>query len=106
MNDGSCNLRGSLSPLLVLSGSLTQETYLNAKISPVGNLTGTLSMFSGEYQTYSGPYSAVPSFEDQVLNTSNKVLYDDINISRIAVHEVSNLSGGITVYIGGDINYG
>ena len=53
---------------------------------------------------YDGEYVVDPSFETQILNTKNKTLSDDITVTPIGVQRVSNLSGGITVYIGGIAN--
>ena len=55
-------------------------------------------------ETYTGEYNIIPDFSDQVLETKNKVLTDNVTIERIAVSKVSNLSGGNTVFIGGTYN--
>ena len=55
---------------------------------------------------YEGPYSVTPQFEDQVLETKDKLMLDDVTVDAIAVSSVSNPAGGRTVYIGGTVNYG
>jgi len=53
---------------------------------------------------YNGPYVVKPSFEDQFLATNNKLMTSDVEVEAIEVNRTTNLSGGITVYIGGIIN--
>lgn len=55
-------------------------------------------------ETYEGPYTVDPDFEGQILDTNRKVMTDDVTVNAIEVQRVSNLSGGVTVYIGGIIN--
>lgn len=55
---------------------------------------------------YGGPYVVDPSFDQQTLQTKNKTMEDDVTVNAIMVSRTTNLSGGYTVYIGGDINYG
>lgn len=50
---------------------------------------------------YEGEYNVMPSFKDQVLETSQKLMKDDVTVYAIQVSKVGNLSGGNTVYIGG-----
>lgn len=54
---------------------------------------------SGE--RYQGPYDAIPSFDTQELLTKNKFLNDNVTVEPIPVSRTLNLSGGTTVYIGG-----
>lgn len=51
--------------------------------------------------TYDGEYSVKPTFEQQKLNTKDKLMIDDVTIDEISVVKVSNTSGGNTVIIGG-----
>lgn len=50
---------------------------------------------------YEGPYDAIPSFDSQELLTKNKFLNDNVTVEPIPVSRTLNLSGGTTVYIGG-----
>ena len=52
---------------------------------------------------YHGAYIVDPDFEGITLGTRNKLMRDDVTVNPIEVSEVSNLAGGITVYIGGII---
>ena len=55
---------------------------------------------------YDGPYNVTPRFEEQTLNTRDKLMLDDVTVEAITVSRVSNPAGGKTVYIGGLIDYG
>lgn len=52
------------------------------------------------YDQYDGPYSLVPRFYEQKLETKNKTLIDDVTVEVIPAHEVTNPAGGLTVTIG------
>lgn len=54
-----------------------------------------------EIPTYSGPYAVRPSLEPQTLETSGKLMEDNVQIEEIPIYVVSNNSGGTTVTIGG-----
>lgn len=56
---------------------------------------------SSDYENYEGPYAVTPSDNDQVLETSQNVLDEDITIKAVPYTEVSNTGGGTTVNIGG-----
>lgn len=49
---------------------------------------------------YIGPYDVIPTFDDQTLNTSGKVMTDNVEVKQIPISVVSNVSGGTTVWIG------
>ncbi len=49
---------------------------------------------------YQGKYEVIPTVEEQILQTKEKVLADDIKILEIPYYDVSNTAGGSTVYIG------
>ena len=52
-------------------------------------------------QEYEGEYIVEPTFSVQTLETAGKKMTDDLTVNRIAVNSVENLSGGLTVTIGG-----
>ena len=49
---------------------------------------------------FDGDYVYYPTFIEQTALTRNKILEDNITFKAIEVSEVTNPSGGITVYIG------
>lgn len=52
-------------------------------------------------EVYEGPYIVNPKFEEQKLETKNRLLQDDVTVLEIEVEKVTNLGGGYTVTIGG-----
>lgn len=55
---------------------------------------------AAELPIYEGDSVVTPKFEEQTLNTKNKVMDSDVNVKPISVVETPNPSGGITVIIG------
>ena len=51
-------------------------------------------------ETYDGPYEVIPDFEDQVLETEDLLMSDDVVVKEIPVAEVSNPAGGLTLTVG------
>lgn len=51
--------------------------------------------------TYQGSYDVTPDWSAQTLETTDKLMTDDVRIASIQLESVSNTSGGRTVYIGG-----
>lgn len=49
---------------------------------------------------YEGPYVSVPGVDEQILNTKNKIMADNVTIQKIPYFEVTNNSGGTTASIG------
>lgn len=63
-------------------------------------LSGELTLPT-ELPYYTGTYEVNPDFIGINLQTAGKALAQNININPIQVEDVSNPSGGRTVYIGG-----
>ena len=81
-----------------------QSGSLNGSISSRGTLSGTISkpeFLGGE--EYQGAYEVTPKVEAQTMPTKHKVLKDDITVKSIPYFNVSNTSGGSTVYIGNEV---
>ena len=97
MNDECkcCKLIGVLSEVEALEGSLapTDECLVGEIYIPQGL----------DFEIYDGEYYVIPApFNEQVLLTNNKLMEDDVTVAAIPYFETSNLSGGYTVFIGGD----
>lgn len=75
-----------------LKGSITTKE----KISGFVNVGGMISQ-----EPYEGSYEVTPTIEQQILQTKNKTMVDDLTIKSIPYAEVTNTSNGITVTIGG-----
>lgn len=72
-------------------------------------LHGTLSARSVSADIYDGAYTVhSEAHEVQILPTANKQLTKNITVEKIPYFETSNLSDGITAYIGSEVevNYG
>ena len=52
---------------------------------------------------YEGEYEVTPKVAEQTLPTAQKLLEEDVHIKEIPYFEVSNNSGGNTVYIGSEV---
>ena len=55
------------------------------------------------HTAYTGDYAVTPKIESQTLPTREKVMVDDLTIKEIPFFNVSNTSGGSTVYIGKEV---
>lgn len=50
-------------------------------------------------EAYKGDYAVTPKVDEQVMPTKGKYMIDDMIVNPIPIFEVSNSSGGTTVYI-------
>lgn len=85
---------------------------LIGRMNPVGNLSGRIGRpndMSGninidpspEIESYDGDYIVIPkAFTEQVLETKEKKMEDNVTVKEIPYYETSNIEGGSTVYIG------
>lgn len=107
----------SLSAVESLSGSISIEQALKGIISSDNTLIGTISddknCLSGElsivdiYSEYDGQYEVTPSvYEQQELETANRVLKENIKVLEVPFYATSNESNGVTAYIGKDVQNG
>lgn len=74
------------------------EIKLQGTIYASRNLKGIMNI-GGSASRYDGEYEVVPSRQNQVLETENKLLKENITVIEIPYAEVSNLGGGTTFYI-------
>lgn len=56
-------------------------------------------------EVYNGDYSITPKVSEQKMNTSGKVMLEDVTVFAIPFFDVSNTSGGSTVYIADKIEH-
>ena len=79
------------------------EGFLSGNIYPESAISGniTYGMGTGDNtEEYTGEYEIDPkAFESTVLNTRNKKLTQDVVVKPIQYLEVTNESGGSTIYI-------
>ena len=57
----------------------------------------------GQVPAYTGPYTVTPAVVEQMLETTDKRMTDDVTIHAIPFFEVSNPQGGNTIYIGSEV---
>ena len=81
----------------VNEGFLSGNLYSDSIVS--GNIT--YGMGTGDNtEVYTGDYEVDPrAFESTTLNTRNKKLLQDVVVKPIQYSEVTNESGGSTIYI-------
>lgn len=78
----------------ILQEIVISEVYQRQEIEVASSISAQLPEYEGEY-------SVTPSAEGNItLETSDKVLRDDITVKKIPYAEVSNNKGGITATIG------
>lgn len=86
-----------------LIGLISVECTLAGKLSCTGGLSGKISIMR-EYDHYNGNYKVSPkAFEEQTLQTTNKLLGEDVIITEVPYYETSNTSNGTTVYIAKEV---
>lgn len=54
-------------------------------------------------ELYAGDYTVTPKIEEQEMQTKGKVMTENIMVKSIPFFNVSNTSGGSTVYIGNEV---
>ena len=94
-------MNSPITPIVPLSGIISNREKLSGTISELDSkISGEVSSDILSHKKYSGPYEVFPRKVDQLLNTSDKLLTDDIKVDAIRYSEVSNPEGGVTVNIG------
>lgn len=86
-----------------ITGRLDGACVLHGTLEARGQLTGTLTLPNltpPVHPTYDGSYEVTPRFYEQVLETKEKLMIDDVTVEVIPAHEVTNPAGGLTVTIG------
>lgn len=87
-----------------ITGVVTLFQHLSGTISVSQGLTGKISLgYEIHPELYDGQYEAIPMTTGQTLQTRETFLTDDITITPIPYFDVSNTSGGSTIYIGSKI---
>ena len=82
---------------------------IRGDISPIETISGTITYGigdSGDTEIYNGEYTVIPkAFEETVLQTRNKKMLNNVTVREVPYFETSNTSGGLTVYIAGQIEF-
>lgn len=87
-----------------MDGIITSEINISGMVSSKGKIFGFVTASSGGGSPpYTGEYDVTPNVRsDIVLYTRNKLMTENVLVRKIPQHEVSNVSGGKTLIIGGD----
>ena len=67
------------------------------------SMTGHIAVPRMLGDIYDGPYVVTPTVDKQALYTQYKHMTNDITVNAIPYFNVSNTSGGSTVYIGSEV---
>ena len=94
-------------PMVVPLGA-TADQIVPVKVTEVdsGYKIGveTAIIVGNKYEYYDGATTVTPKADSQtVLETADKVVLDDITVLKIPYWETSNISGGYTVFIAGEV---
>ena len=84
-------LHGTISGTEALAVTLTGIEGLGAELTIPPYVSGT---------PYSGAYTVTPQWQEQTLETANRVMTDNVTVEKIYINSAENPSGGNTVYIG------
>lgn len=92
------SISGSLAVTNTLTITLTPRPVLSGVVKPPeitmqGWLTNPKVIVTGDSNIYEGALRVVPSTEDQVLATANKLVLADITVEEVPYFEVSNEYG-------------
>ena len=85
------SLKGSIASKKSLKGSITTKEKISGFVN-AGGMT--------QQESYDGSYEVIPTIEQQILQTKNKTMVNDLTIKSIPYSESDNSAGGITVTIG------
>lgn len=89
---------------MLASGSLSDIPQIIGSLSEIPSISGTISK-PEIISPYTGSYDVTPkAHNDQVLETANKTLTNNITIHKIPFVQSHNDSG-TTVYIAKEIDY-
>lgn len=72
--------------------------YLNRAPTLLGILN--INDCADGIDVYPGPYEVTPHSYEQMLETAQQLMMDDVTVHAIPYWETSNLSDGLTAYIG------
>lgn len=96
----------SLSALESISGVVAIMATINGAAASRGSVTGNLAAaYEAKTTVYEGDYEVTPKVEGQELKTKHKYMIQDVTVHAIPFFEVSNTSGGNTVYIANEIEF-
>ena len=88
--------------MIELRGKIDQKSTVSGNIHPKSSISGKIgSPEQVPFPYYDGEYNIMPDWDDITLETEQKSMAENVTVQKIPYHETTNLSGGITVTIGG-----
>lgn len=75
----------------------------NVQRLPIAFDKFVVTTITKDAEYYDGDYSVIPKIIEQTLPTEKKLLGADIKVEKIPIFDVSNNSGGTTIYIADNI---
>lgn len=102
----------NISPIGKISGNLDIDKTISGNViqGVSKTISGNVIQGIGKGEVipiYEGNYNILPlAFQETILQTKNKKLVNNIIIREIPYYETSNPSGGNTVYIAGQVEFG
>lgn len=89
-----------------LSGGTLKILDFNVEFEAESEMSGEFDKFTEvsaqAYPYYGGEYEITPSVEQQVLETKDTVMLDDVTVNAVPYYETSNING-TTVYIASEV---
>lgn len=74
---------------------------LTGNVTARGSLGGTIGAAKTKpLPWYEGEYVITPTFEEQVLETKQRSMSDNVTVEKITTLEVDNEAGGVTYIFG------
>ena len=84
-----------------VGGRIAAVGSLNGDMTAKGKMSGTLNYAKNKpLPYYEGEYVITPKFTEQVLETKQKSMSDDVTVEKITTLEVDNEAGGVTYIFG------
>ena len=86
----------------VVTGSFSIDSELSTQDALIEQIKTALQNKAAvpDVEDYEGKYEVTPASDAQVLATKDKRMRDNVMVKAIPFFEVSNTSGGNTIYIG------
>lgn len=100
----SAPIYGNVTQDVILSGDVANETPLCGSLQSDLVVVGDIAA-GNKVAPYEGDYEVTPQVEGQELKTKHLYMTEDVTIHAIPFFEVSNTSGGNTVYIANEIEF-
>lgn len=85
-----------------LVGTIQSTGKIVGSVKTDGSLVGTV-VIATSYDDYIGEYEITPTVDGTTIPTADKRMRKDVTINPIPFFDVSNESGGTTIYIGNEV---